>query len=121
MWGPKKASGWKATLSEGQRGPCSRLPELTPALTDQMDQLRETPAALGSGRRAATLPEVGVSSHAWETPCPGHFWAAHQMPPPRESDPQWLLAGNWHRRSVAPGRHGPVLLGAWALADTGGC
>lgn len=58
MWGPKKASGWKATLSEGQRGPRSRLPELTPALTEQMDQLRDTPAALGSGRRAAPCPRL---------------------------------------------------------------
>lgn len=49
MWGPKKASDRKATLSEGQRGPCSCLPGLTPALTDLMDQLRETPAALGNG------------------------------------------------------------------------
>lgn len=49
MWGPKKASAWKATLSKGQRGPCSCLPGLTPALTDQMDQLHETPVALGNG------------------------------------------------------------------------
>ena len=56
-----------------------------------------------------------MSSQSWEIPCPGHFWAAHQTLPPRESDPQWLLAGNWHLWSVAPGQHGPVLLGAWDL------